>query len=191
MCINNLGHMTKMAAMPIYGKNPSKIIFSETNRLISRKLGVRHRWLKYSNVYINHDRVMTLTKFMARSTWVACASELGKLLKCHLKEKANRKLANGQNIEDSEKRKWPKGLSAPALELNTIIFKHVYCYMQLISGERLQDHWSSGSFFCFRYRNGVRGHMKSVIQDLLRQYLRVETQFQHGQFYQFNKFVAE
>ena len=53
---------------------------------------------------------------MARSTWVACASELGKLLECHLKEKANRKLANGQNIEDSEKRKWPKGLSAPALE---------------------------------------------------------------------------
>ena len=136
--------MTKMAAMPIYGKNPSKIIFSETNRLISRKLGVRHRWLKYSNVYINHDPVMTLTKFMARSTWVACASELGKRLKCHLKEKANRKLANGQNIEDSEKRKWPKGLSAPALELNTIIFKHVYWYMQLISGERLQDHWSSG-----------------------------------------------
>ena len=136
--------MTKMAAMPIYGKNPSKIIFSETNRLISRKLGVRHRWLKYSNVYINHDPVMTLTKFMARLTWVACASELGKLLKCHLKEKANRKLANGQNIEDSEKRKWPKGLSAPALELNTIIFKHVYWYMQLISGERLQDHWSSG-----------------------------------------------
>ena len=144
MYINNLGHMTKMATMPIYGKNPSKIIFSETNRLISRKLGVRHRWLKYSNVYINHDPVMTLTKFMARSTWVACASELGKLLKCHLKEKANRKLANGQNIEDSEKRKWPKGLSAPALELNTIIFKHVYWYMQLISGERLQDHWSSG-----------------------------------------------
>ena len=144
MYINNLGHMTKMAAMPIYGKNPSKIIFSETNRLTSRKLGVRHRWLKYSNVYINHDPVMTLTKFMARSTWVACASELGKLLKCHLKEKANRKLANGQNIEDSEKTKWPKGLSAPALELNTIIFKHVYWYMQLISGERLQDHWSSG-----------------------------------------------
>ena len=151
MYINNLGHMTKMAAMPIYGKNPSKIIFSETNRLISRKLGVRHRWLKYSNVYINHDPVMILTKFMARSTWVTCASELGKLLKCHLKEKANRKLANGQNIEDSEKRKWPKGLSAPALELNTIIFKHVYWYMQLISGERLQDHWSSGLFLavCF------------------------------------------
>ena len=64
--------------------------------------------------------------------------------------KANRKLANGQNIEDSEKRKLPKGLSAPALELNTIIFKHVYWYMQLISGERLQDHWSSGYQLLFQ-----------------------------------------
>ena len=57
--------------------------------------------------------MMTLTKFMARSTWVAYASELGKLLKCHLKEKANRKLANGQNIGDFEKRKWPKGFFCP------------------------------------------------------------------------------
>ena len=113
MYIDNLDHMTKMAAMPIYGKNPSKIFFSETNRLISRKLGVKHRWLKYFNVYINHDPVMTLTKFMARSTWVAYAFELGKLLKCHLKGKASRKLANGQNIEDSEKRKWPKGFICP------------------------------------------------------------------------------
>ena len=37
-----------------------------------------------------------------------------------------------------------KASSAPALGLNTIIFKHVYWYMQQISGERLQDHWSSG-----------------------------------------------
>ena len=116
MYINNLGHMTKMVAMPIYGKNPSKIFFSETNRLISRKLGVKHRWLKYSNVYINHDPWMTLTKFMGRSTWVAYAFELGKLLKCHLKGKASRKLANGQNIEDSEKRKWPKGFICPCIE---------------------------------------------------------------------------
>ena len=56
---------------------------------------------------------MILTKFMARSTWVAYAFELGKLLKCHLKGKASRKLANGQNIEDSEKRKWPKGFICP------------------------------------------------------------------------------
>ena len=43
--INNLGHMTKMAAMPIYGKNPSNIFFSETNKLTSMKLGVKHPWL--------------------------------------------------------------------------------------------------------------------------------------------------
>ena len=113
MYINNLGHMTKMAAMPIYGKNPSKIFFSKTNRLISRKLGVKHRWLKFFNVYINHDPVMTLTKFMARSSWIAYAFELGKLLKCHLKGKASRKLANGQNIEDSEKKKMAQGLHLP------------------------------------------------------------------------------
>ena len=140
--------MTKMAAMPIYGKNLSKIFFSETNRLISRKLGMKHRWLKYSNVYINHDPVMTLTKFMARSTLVAYAFELGKLLNCNLKEKASRKLANGQNIEDSEKRKWHKGFICPCTGLNTIRFKHLYWYMQQISGEHLQDHWTSG-FYIF------------------------------------------
>ena len=37
--------------------------------------------------------------------------------------------------------------SALTLGLNTIILKHVYwyTYMQQISGERLQDHWSSGT----------------------------------------------
>ena len=31
------------------------------------------------------------------------------LLKCYLKGKISRKLTNGQNIDYSEKRKWPKG----------------------------------------------------------------------------------
>ena len=43
-----------------------------------------------------------------------------------------------------KKENGPRASSALALELNTIIFKHVYWYMQQISGERLQDHWSSG-----------------------------------------------
>ena len=68
MYINNPGHMTKMAAMPIYGKNPSKIFFSRTGGSISKKLSMKHRWLKYYNVSINHDPVMTLTFFTARST---------------------------------------------------------------------------------------------------------------------------
>ena len=56
-----------MAAMPIYGKNPSNI-FSESGGSISKKLGMKHQWLKYYNVYINHDPVVTLTYFTTRST---------------------------------------------------------------------------------------------------------------------------
>ena len=33
--------------------------------------------------------------------------------KCYLKGKISRKLANGQNIDYSEKRKWPKGFICP------------------------------------------------------------------------------
>ena len=43
-----------------------------------------------------------------------------------------------------KKENGPRASSAPALRLNTIIFKYVYWYMKQISGERLQDHWSSG-----------------------------------------------
>ena len=71
--------MTKMAAMPIYGKNPSKIFFSGTGGPISKKRGVKHLWVDH-------------------------AFKWGKLLKCHLKGKASRKLANGQNIDYSEKK---------------------------------------------------------------------------------------
>lgn len=31
-----------------------------------------------------------------------------------------------------------------------------------------------------RYRSGIRGYMKSVVLDLLKRYLQVETQFQQG-----------
>ena len=39
-CSWHLGHMTKMAATPVYGKNPSKIFFSRTGRPIFTKLGM-------------------------------------------------------------------------------------------------------------------------------------------------------
>ena len=71
MYIRNPGHMTKMATMPIYGKNPSKNFFSRTIGPISTKLGMKHRWLTHYNVYINCDPVMTLTYFRARSTNLA------------------------------------------------------------------------------------------------------------------------
>ena len=67
MYINNQGHMSKMAAMPIYGINPSKIFYSGTGGQISKNLGVKHLWFKYYSVYINHDPVMTLTQFMGKT----------------------------------------------------------------------------------------------------------------------------
>ena len=49
--------MTKMAAMPIYGKNPSKIFFPETTGPILLKLCMKY------------DPGLTLTYFMARSNF--------------------------------------------------------------------------------------------------------------------------
>ena len=111
--------MTKMAAMPTYGKNHSNI-FSETNRLISMKLGVKHPWLKYYNKYVNHDPVMTLTKFMERST-----------VKMSFEGKSQQEIGKWDRILIIlKKENGPRASSAPALGLNTIIFKHVYWYMQ-------------------------------------------------------------
>ena len=38
MNINNQGHMTKMAAMPLQGRIPSKIFFSGTAKPIAMKI---------------------------------------------------------------------------------------------------------------------------------------------------------
>ena len=64
--INNLGHMTKMAAMPIYGKDSSKI-FSGTGGQISKKLCMKHLRLKYYNVYLRNketQQTLCFTKIM-------------------------------------------------------------------------------------------------------------------------------
>ena len=57
MFINNPGHLIKIAAMPIYGKNPLKFFFSGTTGPISSKLGMKHWGLEYYNVFIhvNYD----------------------------------------------------------------------------------------------------------------------------------------
>ena len=39
-CSRQLGHMTQMAATPIYGNEPSKIFFSRTDGPIFTKLGM-------------------------------------------------------------------------------------------------------------------------------------------------------
>ena len=87
---------------------------------------------------------MTLTKFMARSTCVAHAFEWEKLLKCHLKGKASKKLANGQNIDYSEKRKRPKGFICPCTGVKYHNIQTCLYVYAADSGECLQDYWSSG-----------------------------------------------
>ena len=79
--INGLGHMTKMAAMPIYGKKPLKIFFSRTRSPMILKLGMYHLGLKLYKVYINDDLGLTLTYFMARSNWFTCTFEWGNCYK--------------------------------------------------------------------------------------------------------------
>ena len=85
---------------------------------------------------------------MARSTWVAHAFEWEKLLKCHLKGKASNKLANGQNIDCSEKRKRPKGFICPCTGVKYHNIQTCLLVYAADSGERLQDHWSSGFIMC-------------------------------------------
>ena len=70
-----------------------------------------------------------------------------KTVKMSLKGKTFRKLASGQNNYELEKEINPRGYSNPVLGLYmfmTFIVKQVYRYISQISGERLQDQWSSG-----------------------------------------------
>ena len=64
--INCPGHMTKMAATPIYGKNLQN---SPPNCPISMKLGMEYYELKLYTIYIKDDPELTLTYFTAMSNW--------------------------------------------------------------------------------------------------------------------------
>ena len=68
---DNAGHMTKMAAMLIYGKNTLKIFFPGTTGLILMKLCMKLQRPKPFTFNSNYDSLLTLTYFMARSNF-AC-----------------------------------------------------------------------------------------------------------------------
>ena len=73
---------------------------------------------------------------------------MGKTVKMSFEGKSQQEIGKWTEIEnidyfENKEENGPRASSAPTLGLNTIIFKHVYWYMQQISGERLQDHWSS------------------------------------------------
>ena len=67
---NELGHMTNMAAMPIYGKNLKKIFFSRTNRPMTLKLGMLHCPCEYYQGSSYYDPGLTLTYCTPRSNLV-------------------------------------------------------------------------------------------------------------------------
>ena len=52
----HLGHMTKMAATPIYGEKPSKIFFSGPCGLIAMKFGIKHLGCKAIIFHSNYDQ---------------------------------------------------------------------------------------------------------------------------------------
>ena len=69
--LHDAGHMTKLAAMPIYGKNLSKIYFSRTGGPIFTKLGMLHWGLQPIIVCSNDDPRVTLTYSTTRSNLVS------------------------------------------------------------------------------------------------------------------------
>ena len=66
---HNAGHMTKMAPMPIYGKNTLKIFFPGTTGLSLMKLCMKHQRPKPFIFCSNYDPGLTLTNFMTRSNF--------------------------------------------------------------------------------------------------------------------------
>ena len=80
------------------------------------KLGMQHPELKLYKVNINDDPGLTLTYFTARLIWVAYRFEQSHLM--------------GENLQQMTKlteklclwKKYPRGLSGPALGLNTCIW---------------------------------------------------------------------
>ena len=65
--INGSGHMAKMTAMPIYGKNFEKSSPTDLIVLCSSNLAWGIMYSNSTKVYINDDPVLTLTHFNTMS----------------------------------------------------------------------------------------------------------------------------
>ena len=76
------GHMTEMAGMSIYGKNPLKIFFSRTVSQMILKLGKYQKRLEPYKSFINDDPGLTLTYFTTRSNLVLKAFEWENVKQC-------------------------------------------------------------------------------------------------------------
>ena len=73
-CPNGPGHLTKMAAMPIDGKNLKKSSSLEPKIQMILKLSMQHWVFEYYQVCSNDDPELTLTYLTARSNLVLMIS---------------------------------------------------------------------------------------------------------------------
>ena len=114
VCINGQGHMTKIAAIHIYGKNLYKASSPE-----DLTLGMQQWGLKLYKAGINDDIRLTLNYFTAWSKLDTCDFEWEVCYKVIKLEK----LQMTKLTEDLYFRKTllPEGLSAPALGLYTCV----------------------------------------------------------------------
>ena len=81
VCSNGQYHMTKMAAIPIYGKNLKISSSPEPEKTMTLKLGLQHPVLECYQVCSNNDHGLTLTCFTARADLVSYAFVWGKKVK--------------------------------------------------------------------------------------------------------------
>ena len=88
--------MTKMAATPIYDKNPLKIIFSRTKGPLTLGLGMQHCGHGPNKFYSNDDLGFTLTFFRVRSNLLPYAFLWENI---HSFRKNVRKSFNGRNLQ--------------------------------------------------------------------------------------------
>ena len=67
--INELGHMTKMVAMPIYGKNPLIFFFTRISLRIIMKLSMWHWGCRTITMFKNYDPSLTLRYCNQGQVW--------------------------------------------------------------------------------------------------------------------------
>ena len=70
------GHIIKVTATPIYGKNPLKIFLYRTRRLVTLELGIKDWRCRSYQVCLNDDPKMTLTYLTSRSNLLPIAFKL-------------------------------------------------------------------------------------------------------------------
>ena len=68
VCSNGAVHMTKMTAMPLYGKNIKNLLL-RNQKADNLEIGMHHRVLKYYQISSNVDPGLILTYFMVSRVW--------------------------------------------------------------------------------------------------------------------------